>query len=170
METSKRNLSKSQDELTSTKLKCEQLAKSGEFDKLETYSTKLDDVSADVELYTKEVNKYQPMFEDATVVCNKLEANLRRLKKEKSTVVAELRLNNSTKEMYDRLDEFKNVKPSDKLLSSVREGLTETSEKAIGAKTVYNNKTSTKIEKIEQETKSAQTSAYIESLKEKYKK
>lgn len=167
-DTSKKNLSNSKSELENVKAKCEQLAKSGEFDKLDVYSSKLDEVSADLELYTKEVNKYGPMFEDATIVCRKLEDQLRKLKKEKTTVVAELKLNNSTKEMYDRLDDLKHVKASDKLLGSVREGLNESSERATGAKTVYNSKTSTKIDKIEQETKSAQTNDYIQSLKNKY--
>lgn len=170
LETAKKNLANAQNALENTKSKCEQLAKAGEFDKLDVYSSKLDEINADLDLFTKEVNKYQPMFEDASIVCNKLEATLKKLKKEKSTVVAEIRLNNSTKEMYDRLDELKRVKSSDKLLGSVREGLVESSEKAVGAKTVYNNKTSTKIDRIEQETKSAQTNDYIQSLKNKYSK
>lgn len=169
-ETAKKNLAKTKEEMESTKNKCEQLAKSNEFEKLDIYSTKLDDIRMDLDLYVKEIEKYKPMYEDASLVCNKLEATLKKLKKEKSTVVAELRLNNSTKEMYDRLDELKHVKSSDKLLSSVREGLTETSEKAIGAKTIYNNKTSTKIDRIEQDTKSSETSSYIQDLKNKYKK
>lgn len=170
LESSKRNLEQSNNKLTNVKSKCEELAKNGKYEDLETYSTLLDDTIADIELYTKEMNKYKPMFDDATIVCNKLEARLRKLKKEKITVVAELKLNNSTKEMYDRLDELKHVKSSDKLLNSVKEGLTESTEKAVGAKTVYNNKTSTKIDKIEQETKRSETSNYINSLKEKYNK
>ena len=169
LETSKTNLQKSQEELKNVQDKCEQLAKAGKFDQLDTYSVRLDEVTADVELYTKEVQKYQPLFDDASVVCNKFEATLKKLKKEKSTVIAELKLNSSTKEMYDKLDGLKNVKSTDKLLESVRDGLVESTEQAVGAKTVYNNKTSTKIEKIEQETKSAATNDYIQSLKNKYK-
>lgn len=169
-DTAKKNLARSKSELDRVKDKCEQLAKDGMIDKLEVYATKLDEITADVELYTKEIAKYEPMFNDATLVCNKLEAQLRKLKKEKTTVVAELRLNNSTKEMYDRLDELKNTRSADKLLGTVREGLTESSEQATGAKTVYNSKTSTKIERIEQETKSAETNAYIQSLRDKYSK
>lgn len=170
LETAKKNYEKSISELNNAKSKCEQLAKDGKMDQLEVYASKLDEINADVDLYKKEIAKYQPMFNDATLVCNKLEAQLRKLKKEKTTVVAELRLNNSTKEMYDRLDELKNKRSADKLLGSVREGLTESSEQAVGAKTVYNSKTSTKIDRIEQETKSAETNAYIQSLKDKYSK
>ena len=72
--------------------------------------------------------------------------------------------------MYDSLDDLKHVRSSDKLLNSVKEGALASEEMATGARAVYESKNSTKMNKINSDVKSAGTSAYVEELRNKYKK
>jgi phage shock protein A len=122
----------------------------------------------DVELYSKEITKYTQLVENAKALQETGEREYNKLVKEKNATVAELKMNKSTKEIYDRLENIGKNNHSTRMLESVREGLIESKEQAVGATSVYNNKTSTKIEKIENTTRSAKTNDYIESLKNKY--
>ena len=68
LETSKTNLQRSQEELKNVQDKCEQLAKAGKFDQLDTYSVRLDEVTADVELEAHPVSRRTPARINATIL------------------------------------------------------------------------------------------------------
>lgn len=170
LDTAKRNFEDSQNRIKITQSKCEELAKRQMFDKVELFAQELQGLEEDLTLYKNEVAKYTPMFNEAKMLCSNYEQKLVKLRKDKKTVVRQLELNMQTKEMYDDLDELKNVKSSDKLLESVKEGVVETNEMAIGAKTVHQNKLSTRLLEAEQSVKSVQSNDYIEQLRKKYQK
>ena len=72
------------------------------------------------------------------------------------------------KEIYDEMDELKNVSATSQMVQNVKEGLKEVSEQAEGAKVLYNNKKSTKYERAKQEAKTVMSNSYVENLKNKY--
>lgn len=168
LETAQTNLKDSSDKIVKTKDSMEQLAKAGKFDKVQLFADELASVEEDKVLYTNEIAKYSPMFQQAKSVTEQLEAKLAKLKKDKRIVVHQLEINQQTKEMYDSLDEVKTGKASDKLLDAVKEGVIETGEMATGARVVHDSKHSTKMLEAEAEVKAAQSSEYVEELKKKY--
>lgn len=170
LDTAKRNYEDTQNRVKLTQAKCEDLAKRQMFDKVELFAQELQGLEEDLTLYKNEIAKYTPMFNEAKMLSNNYEQKLVKLKKDKKVVVRQLELNMQTKEMYDDLDELKNVKSSDKLLDSVKEGVVETNELAIGAKTVHQNKLSTRLLEAEQSVKSVQSNDYVEQLRKKYEK
>lgn len=170
LNTAETNKSKTEKNITLTKNKMEHFAKNNQFDKVELYAEDLSSLEEEIELYTQQVEKYSTMFEEAKILTSNFEDKLTKLKRDKQITIRQLEMNIQTKEMYDNLDELKSTKASDKMLSAVKEGLTETTEQAIGAKIVHNNKHSTKISKANAEFKSGKSNAYAEELKRKYSK
>lgn len=170
LETAKTNLIKANKDRENVQFKMEEFAKKQMFDKVELYAVELSSLDEDVEAYTAEIAKYEPMYSQAMALTKQYETKLLQLKKEKKTVVRQLEINKQTKEMYDDLDELKNVKSSDKLINAVKEGVIETGQVATGARVLHESKHSTKLSIAEQEVKSLKTNSYVEELRKKYSK
>lgn len=170
LETAKTNKAKAEKNIVNTKNKMEQFAKNGQFDKVDLYVEDLSATEEELELYNQQVEKYCQMFEEAQILTKSFEEKLVKLKRDKQITVRQLEMNIQTKQMYDNLDELKAAKVSDKMLSAVKDGLTETTEQATGAKVVHNSKHSTKIAKADAELKSGKYNAYAEELRKKYSK
>lgn len=170
LDTAMRNHKNAVENVGLTKKKMEMLASKGQFDKVEILAEELTNVEEDVKIYLAEIAKYKPMYSQAETLSQNYETKLRQLQKDKKTVIRQLEINQQTKEMYDDLDELKNVKTSDKLLSAVKEGVVETGEMATGARTLHESKHSTKMLEIDKQVKSAKQSDYVEELRRKYNK
>ncbi|MNV90664.1 hypothetical protein D3C71_1850720 [compost metagenome] len=99
-----------------------------------------------------------------------MEDKLKKLQKDKNRVISDLKLNKELKVMYDDMDELKNTTSTDKLLDTVKKGVQDTRETAVGARVVHENKTSTKLANAETEARKLQSSSYVEDLKKKYNK
>lgn len=168
LDTSKKNVAMAQDQLKKAEEKCEAFAKAGQFDKVELYAQQRNDLLEEVEIHLRAVKELEPILEEAKRINNHLEQKLTTLKKDKVRVINDLKLNKQLKSMYDDMDELKNTTNVDKLLDSVKEGVKDSREKAVGAKVVHGNKLSTKISNADQEAKKLVSNDYVEELKKKY--
>lgn len=148
--------------------RCENFAKTGQFDKVELFSNEREEILLEIENAEAIINDLKPLYEEAKIINNHLEEKLVKLKKEKNRVITDLKRNKQLKSMYDDMDELKNTTNVDKLLDSVKTGVKESREKAVGARTVHNNKTSTKISAATAEARKLQSNDYVEELKKKY--
>ena len=170
LDTSQKNYNITSKKIGETKANCEMLCKKGKFDEADLFADELMELEEDLVIYQNEIIEYTPMLEEAKTLCQNGESKLRKLQKDKKTVVRKLEINQQTKQMYDSMDELKNVKSSDKLLNAVKEGVLESGEMATGAKILHESKHSTKMLEAEKAIKKEQKSAYIEELKQKYQK
>lgn len=170
LETAKSNFANTNSKVERTKAKMEELAKKQMFKEVDIFAQELSNLEDDLKMYTDEVNKYNPMYHQAEMLTQQYETKLMKLKKDKKTVIRQLEINQQTKEMYDDLDELKNVKSSEKLLEAVKEGVVETGEVATGAKVLHNNKHSTKLLEAESAVKTIKVNDYAEQLRKKYEK
>ena len=169
LETAKLNKETAANNVAKFEKQAETLAKQQRFEEIEdVIMPELEIAKEELLVYDKQVKEYEPMQKQAKEVHAAIELKLKKLEKERKVVVRKLELNEQTKEMYDSLDELKNVKNTDKLLKSVKEGALSSEEEVRGAKAVYENRSSTKMAKINAEVKSAESSAYVEELRRKY--
>lgn len=170
LDSSKKSLISTKDQLQKTEEKCEAFAKSGQFDKVDLFAQQRNDLLDDLELQERTAKELEPIFEEAKRISNYLEQKLIKLKKDKTRVTNDLKLNKQLKDMYDDMDELKNTTNVDKLLDSVKEGVKDSREKAVGARVVHGNKLSTKISNADEDAKKLVNNDYVEELKKKYQK
>ena len=81
-----------------------------------------------------------------------------------------MKVKKQLQEVYDDMDELKNVTATDKLLEQVKEKNKDLNASVEGARAIHNNKLSTKIQKADDAAKKAQSNDYLESLRKKYNK
>lgn len=149
---------------------CEALVKAGKMDMAQLKSDERDEIMADIERYTELIKAYQEAeiaAKDAHAMCEK---RLRKLKKESKEVVENMRVKEQLKEVYDDMDELKNMTGTDKMLESVREKNRDLNEFVEGARVVHDNRISTKLQRAEAEARKTSSNDYLESLKKKYNK
>lgn len=169
-ETTKNVLSETKSKLADVEKKCESLAKAGNFEDLELLSEQRKELISDAELLETQVERLLQAFNDAKQLNNHYEKELIKIKKEKKKIINELKMNKQMEEMYDYMDKLKNTKDSHKLLSAVKEKIEEGRESVAGARSVHENRTSTKLERADQRARKASSSSYVEQLKSKYNK
>lgn len=166
----KKEYEKLKSKIQECEAKCEQMVKNGDMDRAQLYAEQREEFVADAErkkTMIQELNKANSEISQAHKLC---EQRLRRLKKEQKNVVENMKLNMEMKSVYDDTNELKAMTTTDKMLASVREKDKELTEQVEGAKVVYNNRTSTKIQRADEKAKQLQTNDYLESLKKKYNK
>ena len=110
------------------------------------------------------------MKQQAQDATETIERKLRKLKRDSKIAVKKLEMNLQTKEIYDSLDELKTSNVSDKMLNNVKEGAIDAQEMAVGAKSVYDSKFSTKLNKAEKDAIGSKYDSYLTGLVDKYKK
>lgn len=98
------------------------------------------------------------------------EKNLRKLKRESKDVVENMKTKKQLQEVYDDMDELKNVTGTDKLLDSIRDKNKDLDAVVEGSKAVHDNRMSTRLQKAEAEARKTQSNDYLDSLKKKYNK
>src|SRR6185312_11905492 len=170
LDSSQKSVITTKDKLQKAEEKCEAFAKAGQFDKVELFAQQRNDLLEELESHERAVKELEPIFEEAKRISNFLEQKLSKMKKEKVRVINDLKLNKQLKDMYDDMDEMKNVTNVDKLLDSVKEGVKDSREQAVGAKVVHGNKLSTKISNADEDAKKLVRNDYAEELKRKYQK
>ena len=170
LDTQKQNLNTVDQRIKALESSCEGLVRSGNVSGAQKLSEERDLKLQERAAYVAAIAKLEPAVIDATEVAAHYEKKLKTLKAEKTTVVTNMKLDKQMSEMYSDMDELRNDSNIDKLLSSVKDGSRENREKAVGAKTVHESKSSTQVARIEAEARKNQSNDYIESLKKKYNK
>ena len=166
----KNKVSELEKNISADKTRCENLVQANRFEDAELIAQRISEMEEEKVIYINKIKELEPMLESAKSVHTHLEAKLNKLKKDKNIVVKQLEINKQQEDLYNDLNELKNVKGVDKLLSSVKEEVVSSNERVAGARTVHENRTSTKIQRIDQSLRSSQASSYVEELKRKYNK
>lgn len=149
---------------------CNNFAKNQQWEKLDLFAKEREELLEEIENQELVINDLKPLFEEAKAINIHLEEKLVKLKKDKTRIINDLQRDKQLKNMYDDMDELKNTTNTDKLLDSVKSSAKELREQAVGARSVHNNKTSTKITAAKVEAKKLHSNDYIEQLKQKHGK
>lgn len=158
------------EEINTVKNKCELLVKAGRIEDAEIVAQRLPEIDEEMVIFKNKAIELKPILANAKEAHVHLENKLKRLEREKNITIKRLEINKQQEELYNDLDELKNVKGSDKLLKHIKDEVESSSERVIGARTVHENKTSTKMQRIDTSLRTSQSSSYIEELKKKYNK
>lgn len=149
---------------------CESFVKNGKIDMAQLKAEEREEILSDINRLTKLVTAYTDATNAAKAAQEMCDKNLRKLKRESKEVVENMKTKIQLKEVYDNMDELKNVTATDKLLDSVKEKNSDLNAVVEGAKVIHENRTSTKLQKAEAEAKKLQSNDYLDNLKKKYNK
>ena len=149
---------------------CESLVKANKYELAQLKADEREEIMADIKRYSELVKAYEDAANTAKEAQEMCEKNLRKLKRESKEVVENMKVKKQLQEVYDDMDELKNVTATDKLLDSVRDKNKDLDAIVEGSKVVHNNKMSTKLAKAEVEAKKNSSNDYLDSLKKKYNK
>ena len=156
--------------LINVEAECESLVKTNQIELAQLKADEREEILSDIRRVTGLVNAYKEATAAAKETQERCEKNLRSLKRESKEVVENMKVKKQLQEVYDDMDELKNVTATDKLLDSVRDKNRDLDAIVEGSKVVHNNKMSTKLEKAEAEAKKNNSNDYLNSLKKKYNK
>ena len=162
-----KDLDRKRKRLINVEAECESLVKTNQ---IELKAEEREEILSDIRRVTGLVNAYKEATDAAKETQERCEKNLRSLKRESKEVVENMKVKKQLQEVYDDMDELKNVTATDKLLDSVRDKNRDLDAIVEGSKVVHNNKMSTKLEKAEAEAKKNNSNDYLNSLKKKYNK
>ena len=149
---------------------CESLVKANKIELAQLKADEREEIMADIKRYSELVKAYEDAANTAKEAQEMCEKNLRKLKRESKEVVENMKVKKQLQEVYDDMDELKNVTATDKLLDSVRDKNKDLDAIVEGSKVVHNNKMYTKLAKAEVEAKKNSSNDYLDSLKKKYNK
>lgn len=149
---------------------CESLVKANKIELAQLKADEREEIMADIKRYSELIKAYEDAANTAKEAQEMCEKNLRKLKRESKEVVENMKVKKQLQEVYDDMDELKNVTTTDKLLDSVRDKNRDLDAIVEGSKVVYNNKMSTKLARAEVEAKKNSSNDYLDSLKRKYNK
>lgn len=156
--------------LKKTETDCESLVRAGKMDLAQLKAEEREEVIADINRCTELVAAYEKATATAKETQECCEKNLRKLKRESKEVVENMKVKKQLQEVYDDMDELKNVTATDKMLDSVREKNKDLNAIVEGSRVVHENKMSTKLAKAEVEARKNSSNDYLNSLKKKYNK
>lgn len=149
---------------------CEALVKAGKMDMAAIKSEQRGDIMSDIERSRKVIVAYKEAKSNAQEAQRACDMALRRLKKEAKEVVENMKVKAQLSEVYDSMDELKNVTATDKLLDSIKEKNEDLNASVAGARVIHESRTSTKVQRADEQAKNLQSDDYLESLKKKYSK
>lgn len=149
---------------------CESLVKANKIELAQLKADEREEIMADIKRYSELIKAYEDAANTAKEAQEMCEKNLRKLKRESKEVVENMKVKKQLQEVYDDMDELKNVTATDKLLDSVRDKNRDLDAIVEGSKVVHNNKMSTKLARAEVEAKKNSSNDYLDSLKRKYNK
>lgn len=170
LQNAKKDIENLKSRLSNVEAECEVLVKSGKIDMAKIKADEREEIVSDIKRYSELVKAYEEAAATAKEAQELCEKNLRKLKRESKEVVENMKVKKQLKEVYDDMDELKNVTATDKLLESVRDKNKDLDAVVEGSKVVHNNKMSTKLQQAENEAKKLNSNDYLESLKKKYNK
>ena len=166
----KRDMENLKTRLAKVEAECESFVKNGKLDMAQLKAEEREEICSDIKRYTELIKAYEAATNTAKEAHQMCENNLKKLKKESRDVVENMKVKQQLKEVYDDMDELKNVTATDKLLASVREKNNDLNAIVEGSKVVHESRTSTKLQKAEAEARKLQSNDYLDSLKKKYNK
>ena len=166
----KRDMENLKTRLAKVEAECESFVKNGRIDMAQLKAEEREEILSDIKRYTELVKAYEDATNTAKEAQEMCEKNLRKLKRESKDVIENMKVKQQLKEVYDDMDELKNVTATDKLLDSVREKNSNLNAIVEGSKVIHENRTSTKLQKAEVEAKKLQSNDYLDTLKKKYNK
>ena len=170
LSTAKRDMETLKARLTKVEAECETFVKNSKMDMANLKAEEREEVVSDIERVSQLVKAYEIASAQAKEAQEMCEKRLRKLRRESKEVVENMKVKNQLKEVYDDMDELKNVTATDKLLDSVREKNKDLDAVVEGSKVIHESRLSTRLQKAEAEAKKLQTNDYLESLKKKYNK
>ena len=170
LSTAKRDMETLKTRLTKVEAECETFVKNGKMDMSNLKAEEREEVVSDIERLSQLVKAYDVASAQAKEAQEMCEKRLRKLRRESKEVVENMKVKNQLKEVYDDMDELKNVTATDKLLDSVREKNKDLDAVVEGSKVIHESRLSTRLQKAESEAKKLQSNDYLESLKKKYNK
>lgn len=159
-----------QKQLKDTEEKCEALVKAGRMDLAQIKAEEREEIVSDIERSKRLVEAYTSAKNDAEEVHKACAMNLKKLKKESREIVENMRVKEQLNEVYDSMDDLKNVTATDKLLDSIKERNNDLNASVAGAKVIHESRTSTKVQRANEQARQLQSNDYLESLKKKYNK
>ena len=159
-----------QKQLKDAEEKCEALVKAGRMDLAQIKAEEREEIVSDIERSKKLVEAYTSAKNDAEEVHKACAMNLKKLKKESREIVENMRVKEQLNEVYDSMDDLKNVTATDKLLDSIKERNNDLNASVAGAKVIHESRTSTKVQRANEQARQLQSNDYLESLKKKYNK
>ena len=163
-------LAKLQKSLKDAEEKCEALVKSNKLELAQIKADERADIMSDIERSMKLIEAYKVAKKDTMEVHKACSANLRRLKKESKEVIENMKVKAQLNEVYDSVDDLKNVTATDKLLDSIKEKNEDLNASVAGARVIHDNRTSTKVQRANEQAKKLQSDDYLSSLMKKYNK
>lgn len=150
--------------------KCEALVQAGKMEMAQIKAEERAELIADIERTKKLIEAYTVAKNDAEEVHKACSMNLRKLKREAKEVVENMKVKAQLNEVYDSMDDLKNVTATDKLLDSIKEKNDNLNASVAGARVIHENRTSTKVQRANEEANKLQSDDYLSSLKKKYNK
>ena len=168
VETSRNKLLQKQ--LKDVESKCEALFQAGKMEMAQTKAEERAEIISDIERSDKLIEAYTVAKKDAEEVHKTCGNALKKLKRESKEVVENMRVKAQLNEVYDSMDDLKNITATDKLLDSIKEKNDDLNASVAGARIVHENRTSTKVQRANEEAKKLQSDDYLNYLKKKYNK
>ena len=159
-----------QKQLFDAEEKCEALVKAGKMDLAQIKAEEREEIISDIERSKKLIEAYAVAKRDTEEVHKACSVNLKKLKREAKEVVENMKVKAQLNDVYDSVDDLKNVTATDKLLDSIKEKNDDLNASVAGARVIHENRTSTKIQRANEQAKQLQSNDYLESLKKKYNK
>ena len=170
LQTEENKLSALQKKLKDTEAKCEALVKAGNIESAQIQADQRSEIIADIERSKTLIKAYKDAKNDAEEVHKACEASLRKLRRESKEVVENMKVKVQLNEVYDSMDDLKNVTATDKLLDSIKEKNRDLDASVAGARVIHENRASTKIQRANEQARKLQSDDYLDSLKKKYGK
>ncbi len=157
-------------QLKDVESKCEALVQAGKIEMAQIKADERAEVLSDIERTKKLIEAYTAAKSDAEEVHKACGMTLRKLKRESKEVVENMRVKAQLNEVYDSMDDLKNVTATDKLLDSIKEKNDDLNASVAGARVIHENRTSTKVQRANEAAKKLQSDDYLASLQKKYNK
>jgi len=170
LSTAKRDMENLKNKVSKIEAECESLVKNGKIEMAQLKAEEREEVLSDIKRHSELVKAYEVAANTAREAQEMCEKNLRKLRRESKEVVENMKVKKQLKEVYDDMDELKNVTSTDKLLESVRDKNKDLDAVVEGAKVVHDSKVSTRLQKADKEAKKLQSNDYLEALRKKYNK
>ena len=170
LSTARRDMETLKARLTKVEAECESFVKNGRMEMAQLKAEEREEIMADINRMSELIKAYDAATNTAKEAQEMCERRLRKLKRESKDVVENMKVKQQLKEVYDDMDELKNVTATDKLLDSVKEKNDDLNAIVEGSKVVHDSRLSTKLQKAESEAKKLQSNDYLDTLKKKYNK
>lgn len=170
LDTEENKLKVLQRQLKDAEEKCEALVKAGKLDSAQIKAEERAEILSDIERSKKLIEAYTVAKSDAIEVHKACEKSLRDLKRESKEVVENMKVKIQLNDVYDSMDDLKNVTATDKLLDSIKEKNADLNASVAGARVIHENRTSTKVQRANEQAKKLQSDDYLASLMHKYNK